>query len=49
MLNEEQKKQIRQMAEAGCGYCEMIQCLRILRQEIVDYTWMIIMYRKKTR
>ena len=37
MLNEEQKKQIRQMAEAGCGYCEMIQCLRILRQEIVDY------------
>ncbi|EGG81299.1 hypothetical protein HMPREF9477_01759 [Lachnospiraceae bacterium 2_1_46FAA] len=37
MLNEEQKKQIRQMVETGCGYRETMKCLRISRQEIVDY------------
>ena len=37
MLNEEQKKQIRQIAEDGAGYRETMKCVLALKQDIIDY------------
>lgn len=37
MLNEEQKKQIRQMAAGGAGYRETLKCVLASKQDIIDY------------
>ena len=37
MLNEEQKKQIRQIAADGAGYRETMKCVLALKQDIIDY------------
>ena len=37
MLNEEQKKQIRQMAADGVGYRETLKYVLASRQDIIDY------------
>lgn len=37
MLNEEQKKQIRQMAASGVGYRETMKCVLALKQDIIEY------------
>lgn len=37
MLNEEQKKQIRQMAAGGAGYRETLKCVLESKQDIIDY------------
>lgn len=37
MLNEEQKKQIRQMAAEGVGYREIMKCVLASKQDIIDY------------
>ena len=37
MLNEEQKKQIRQMAAGGAGYRETMKCVPSSKQDIIEY------------
>lgn len=37
MLSEEQKKQMRQMAADGIGYCETMKYVLASRQDIIDY------------
>ena len=36
MLNEEQKKQIRQMAADGVGYRETMKCVLASKQDIIE-------------
>lgn len=37
MLDENQKKQIRQIAADGVGYRETIKCILASKQDIIDY------------
>ena len=37
MLNEEQKKQIRQMAAGGVGYRETVKCVLASKQDVISY------------
>ena len=37
MLNEKQKKQIRQMVASGVGYRETLKCVLASKQDIIDY------------
>ena len=37
MLNEEQKKHIRQMAADGAGYRKTLKCVLASKQDIIDY------------